>query len=143
MLDEWILQYASGSCNNRFCPIVDYTYKFVVASFDCLRFHLTKFFLVAGSLIIRFALSRCRADIFIFHVFFQRCRLCAFRVQEVLEETRGTERDYHGNRGNRTEIRQRSTNHTRGVPPADVKSGSSHVGTIISDLPKRRGATRT
>lgn len=102
-----------------------------------------KIFLVATSLIITFALSRRRADIFIFHVFFQRCRLCAFRVQEVLEETRGTERDYHGNRGNRAEVRQRSTDHTRRVPPADVQSGSSHVRTIIGDLPECRGAAGT
>lgn len=63
-------------------------------------------------------------------------------MQEVLEEARGTERDYHGNRGNRAEVRQRSADHTRGVPPADAESGSSHVGTAIGDLPERRGAAR-
>lgn len=87
-------------------------------------------------------LPRRRADISISPIFFQRCGLCAFRVQEVLEEARGTERDYHGNRGNRAEVRQRSADHTRGVPSADAKSGPSHVGTTVGDLPERRGAAR-
>jgi len=63
-------------------------------------------------------------------------------VSEVLEEARGAERDYHGNRGDRAKIRQRSTDHTRGVPSTDAKSGSPHVGATVSDLSERRGATR-
>lgn len=63
-------------------------------------------------------------------------------MPEVLEKARGAERDYHGNRGDRTKVWPRSADHTRGVPSTNVKSGSPHVGATDGDLSERRGAAR-
>lgn len=60
----------------------------------------------------------------------------------MLEEARGAERDYHGNRGDGTKVRQRSADHTRGVSSTDAESGPPHVGATVGDLSERRGAAR-